>query len=180
MNGSWGEAFAIYCQMQQAGIQPDNFTFTFILKACAELLSLQEGKEIHGHIVKTGSELDVFVSNSLIYMYVKCGVVEHARRVFGRIPEKDVVSWNTMITGYAQNGHEVEALGFFNQMQLVEMKANLVNMVSVIQACTHLGVLLPGKSFHNHSIKSGFEADVFLRNSLIDMYAKCGDRKSVV
>eukprot|EP01018_Ginkgo_biloba_P031205 Gb_32921 [translate_table: standard] len=169
------DALVLYCQMQRTGIEPDKFTFPFVLKGCAGLSALEEGMEVHDHVVRTGFHLDVFVTTALVDMYAKCGSVEIARQLFDKMSEKDVVSWNAMIAGYAQNGHAKEALELFNQMRLANAVPNPVTMVSVVQACAHLTALQQGKCFHGYVVQRGFASDVFVWNSLVAMYAKCGN-----
>eukprot|EP01018_Ginkgo_biloba_P037431 Gb_29873 [translate_table: standard] len=173
-NGPWKETVTLYYQMLQEGIQPDNFTFRFVLKACGSLSALQEGKEIHYHVVRTGLESDIFVASALVHMYAKCGSVENARHVFDKLSTRDVVLWSSMIAGYAQNGHANEALTLFNQMQLSDVKPNSVTIVSVLPACACLGALQQGKWIHTYILRSGFDSDVSVCNSLVAMYAKCG------
>jgi pentatricopeptide repeat protein len=110
------EAITLYYQMQKEGIQPDNFTFPLVLKACATLLALEEGKEIHRHIVRMQLESDIYVGAALIDMYAKCGSIEDAREVFDKMPRRDVVSWNAMITGYAKCGKLEVARHLFDKM----------------------------------------------------------------
>eukprot|EP01018_Ginkgo_biloba_P011239 Gb_08863 [translate_table: standard] len=173
-NGPFDEALTLYYQMQQAGIQPDNFTFPFVLKACASLSALQEGKEIHYHIVRSGFESDVFVGNALIGMYSKCGSIGMARQLFEKMPKRNVVSWNVVIAGYCQNGLPSEALTLFHQMQVADVKPDSVTILSVLQACAHLEDLQQGKDIHDYIMKNKFELDVSVGNSLVAMYAKCG------
>eukprot|EP01018_Ginkgo_biloba_P019525 Gb_02229 [translate_table: standard] len=173
-NGPCEEALTLYCLMQRAGIQPDNFTYTFLLKACASLSALREGEEIHCHVAKNEFESDVFVGNSLVALYAKCRRIEFARQLFDKMPKRDVVTWNTMIAGYVQNGYATEALTLFNQMRESGMKFNLVTVVSVLPACAHLAALQQGKLIHAFIIQRGFESDVVIGTALIDMYAKCG------
>eukprot|EP01018_Ginkgo_biloba_P029405 Gb_03473 [translate_table: standard] len=173
-NGPCEETLSLYNQMQHAGIQPDKYTFPFLLKACSGLSALQEGKEIHDDIVRFGFESDAFVVNSLITMYTKCGSVEIGRQLFDKMCNRNGVSWNAMIAGYAQNGHAEEALALFHQMQLEDMVPSTVTMVSVLQACADLRALQQGKWIHDYISKRGFESNIFVANSLIAMYAKCG------
>eukprot|EP01018_Ginkgo_biloba_P004743 Gb_35534 [translate_table: standard] len=173
-NGLYEEALALYSQMQLAGVPPDKFTLPCVLNACAGLASLREGKAIHDHIVRIGFESDFFVGAALIDMYAKCGSVEDARQVFDKMFTRDVVSWNAMIGGYSQNGQRNEALTLFRQMLLGEVAPTSVTMVSVILACTHLGDLKQAKWIHDYVIRNGFASDVYVGNSLIAMYAKCG------
>eukprot|EP01018_Ginkgo_biloba_P030770 Gb_22711 [translate_table: standard] len=168
------DALALYKQMQHSGIQPDNFTYSFVLKACAGLSALQEGKEIHYHIIKSGQKSNVFVSTALIDMYAKCGSIELARQLFDKMSFKNVVSWSAMITGYAQNGHVNEALTLYRQMQLADLTPNSVTVVSFLSACAHSTALKQGKWIHGYIIKSGLESEVSVGNALLDMYAMCG------
>eukprot|EP01018_Ginkgo_biloba_P037440 Gb_29880 [translate_table: standard] len=172
--GYANEALAMFYQMQLAGMKPDSNTITSLLSACAHLGDLQRGKWIHDYIIRGGTKSDVFVENSLIGMYGKCGSVDDARRLFHKMFRRDVVSWNAMIAGYTQNGYASEAFTLFYQMQLVDITPDTVTMLSVLSACAQLGALHQGKWIHNHIVKRGFESDVSMGNSLVDMYAKCG------
>eukprot|EP01018_Ginkgo_biloba_P011244 Gb_34298 [translate_table: standard] len=173
-NGLCEETLSLYHQMQREGVQPDNFTFPFVLKACAALSALQEGKEIHDDIVRAGFESDVFVGNSLVAMYAKCGSIDLARHLFDKMPKRSVVSWNAMIAGYAQNGHANEALSLFHQMKLADVIPDKATIVSVLPACAELGDLQNGKDVHAYVIRNKFESDISVGNSLVAMYAKCG------
>jgi pentatricopeptide repeat protein len=172
-NGPCEEALKLYYRMKQAGVQPDNFTFPFLLKACASLSAVQEGKKVHEDIVGGGFESDVFVGSALIHMYAKCRSLENARQVFDKMCTRDVVSWNAMVAGYAQNGHPETVLRLFDEMRKEDVVPDWFTMVSVIQACTHLGALQQGMWIHDYITRSGFESDVFVGTALIDMYAKC-------
>eukprot|EP01018_Ginkgo_biloba_P019437 Gb_16587 [translate_table: standard] len=102
--------------MQRTGIRPDQFTFSSVLPACGHLATLKDGKEIHQSIIKSGFEYDVVVGSALVDMYVKCRKIEDARHVFDEIPQRNVVSWNTIIAGYAQSRLLDESLNLFQQM----------------------------------------------------------------
>jgi len=171
-NGLCEESLRLYYQMQQAGFHPDKFTFPFILKACAGLADLQKGKEIHKDIVGTEFEWDVHVGNALIHMYAKCGSIEDAREVFGKMCERNLVSWTTMFSGYVQNGLAEDALMLFHQMQLGNIAPDSVTMVSAIQACAHLGNLQRGQQLHGFVIRKGLDSDLNVQNSLVVMYGR--------
>ena len=87
--------------MYGSGEDPNKFTFPYVLKACVGLSALQEGKEVHGHVVRTRFHSDVFVATALVDMYAKSGNMEDARQVFDKMSDRDVVTWNAMIAGYA-------------------------------------------------------------------------------
>jgi pentatricopeptide repeat protein len=127
-NENYERAFELYHQMQRLGVEPDKFTFPLVLKACAGLSALQEGREIHYQIDRCGLDYDIFVVTALMDMYAKCGSIDSARQVFDKMSGRDVVSWNAMIAGYCQNGRPDEALVLFYWMQATGIKSNSVTM----------------------------------------------------
>jgi pentatricopeptide repeat protein len=160
--------------MQMERVESDLVTMVSIVPACANLSALQLGKWIHSYIIGSGFDLDVMVRTALIDMYAKCGSVDSAQQLFAKMSQRNVVSWNAMIAGYAQNGHANEALALFNEMQLQNLKPDSITMVSTLPACAFLSALQQGKRMHGYIIRSNFESDIVVCNSLIDMYAKCG------
>ncbi|XP_057835654.2 putative pentatricopeptide repeat-containing protein At3g01580 [Cryptomeria japonica] len=174
-NGHPTQALVMFNEMQLAGMMPDSFTIVSVLSACAHVVDLQQGKSIHDFIIRTGLESNVFVANSLIDMYAKCKNQDIARKMFDRMCTRDVVSWNAMISGYAQNGYANEALELFAEMQLGDVKPDAETMVSLLLACSNLGALQQGMWIHTYVIRRGLEFDVFVERALIDMYAKCGN-----
>jgi pentatricopeptide repeat protein len=173
-DGGFDETLRVYGKMHRAGVQPDNFTFPFLLKACTSLSALKEGKEIHQRIIRSGLESDVFVATGLVDMYAKCRSIEDARQVFEKMPERDLVSWTAMIGAYAQQGYADQALELFHEMQLLGMDSDEITLVSVLSACTHVGALQQGKWIHDCVVRRGFDGDVLVASALIDMYCKCG------
>ncbi|XP_031495582.1 pentatricopeptide repeat-containing protein At5g08305 [Nymphaea colorata] len=109
-------AISLYTQMLVAGVSPDNFTFPFVLKACARLLSPRLGEPVHVHVTKNGLELNIFIQNSLMHMYSSCGDITSARKVFDEMPHRNLVAWNTMVDGYAKCGDVGCARLLFDRM----------------------------------------------------------------
>eukprot|EP01018_Ginkgo_biloba_P026283 Gb_21965 [translate_table: standard] len=173
-HGRGEEAMALFYAMQEAGIKPNRFSFASVLTACASLEALEQGKQVHGYIIKTSFESNVCLESALVDMYCKCGVMIYARQVFDDMTERDTISWTVLITGYAQHDQGVEALQLFNQMQCVRMKPNQSTVAIVLKACASLAALDQGKQIHAFAIKSMFETNVFVGSALVDMYAKCG------
>eukprot|EP01018_Ginkgo_biloba_P007201 Gb_03579 [translate_table: standard] len=168
------EAWKLYCQMQRAGMELNQFTFASVLKACASIVALEEGKQVHVHIIKTGFHLDVFVGSALVDMYAKCRSLDDACHVFDKMPERNVVSWNAMIAGNAQNGNNEDALKLFCQMQQAGMIPSQFTFASVLSACASHEALEQGEGVHVVIIKVGLDLDVVVGSALVDMYAKCG------
>lgn len=169
--GLCNETFSLYTQMQQTGIRLDKFTFACVLGVCTDW---QQGKDIHEHIVRCGIEVDAHLGSALISMYGKRGCVKDARDVFDKISERDVVSWNTMIAGYAQNGLSLEALEVFREMESAGMKPDAFSIASVIPACGQLAALQQGQEIHGYAIRNGFESNAHVISALVAMYPKCG------
>ncbi|KAH9551846.1 hypothetical protein CY35_09G034700 [Sphagnum magellanicum] len=155
-------------------IIPDRITFVHVLSVCANLRALKEGRYIHAEIVQSDCESDVYVGSSLVDMYAKCGSIEGAWRVFNIMPTHDVVAWSAMILGHVKCGQGQKALELFDQMQQDGVEPDSVTFIGVVNACASVGVLDEGKRVHEQIIQSGCDADIYLCNSLVDMYAKCG------
>jgi pentatricopeptide repeat protein len=141
--GNGEEALKLFVLMLWKGMKPNQSTFTIVLSACANLATLKQGKQIQAQVIKTGFENDAFVGNSLIRMYGKCGS-EDAFQVFDKMPERDVVSWNAMLAGYAQQGLGKEAFQLFEQMKKTGTIPNEITFVSVLSACSHVGLVDEG------------------------------------
>nr|POE49634.1 pentatricopeptide repeat-containing protein [Quercus suber] len=169
----FGDLIEMYSRMQMAGVSPDCFTFPYLLKACCGLLALEMGWQVHGQIFRHGFELDVFVQNSLVAMYAKCSQIRHARMVFDGLYDRTIVTWTSIISGYAQNGEPIEALRIFSQMRQSNVKPDWIALVSVLRAYTDVEDLEQGKSVHGCVIKMGLEYEPDLLISLTAMYAKC-------
>ncbi|XP_057840750.2 pentatricopeptide repeat-containing protein At1g15510, chloroplastic [Cryptomeria japonica] len=171
--GFYEEALLLYYQMPLAGVKPDHYTFSCVLKACASLSALSHGLEIHAYVIRGGFESYNYVGNALVTMYGKCGVVKYAREVFDKIPKLDVISWNAIIKCYAEDGCFKEALELFAEMQRTGIQVDLTTMVTIVPLCARLGDLQRGKEIHGHSLRIGLWGDILAGNVLIDMYAKC-------
>ncbi|KAJ7534639.1 hypothetical protein O6H91_13G104000 [Diphasiastrum complanatum] len=168
------EALNLYEQMKQAGVQPTIVTYVVLLKACASIAALEQGKQLHLDIIQSGFELNVIVGSTLVDMYAKCGRIEDAHQVFSNMHEQDVVSWTAIITGYAQQGLGKEALDLYKQMKQEGVQPDTVTYLVLLKACASIPSLEQGKQLHLDIIKSGFESDVIVGSTLVDMYAKCG------
>ncbi|XP_059641928.1 pentatricopeptide repeat-containing protein At4g21065-like [Cornus florida] len=173
--GRFRRSLELYRMMMEKGQRPDKFAFPFALKSCAGLSDMQMGKLIHQHLVCCGCSNDLFVNAALVDMYAKCGDIEAARLVFDKMAVRDLVSWTSMISGYAHNGYSTETLEFFDLMRGSGVKPNRVSILSVLLACSNLGALRKGQWLHNYVIKTGFESDILVATSIMDMYAKCGN-----
>lgn len=156
-------------------VMPDSFVLSVVLRACAKVASLSYGRQIHGYVLKRIGLIDSFVENALLNMYISCGSLVDADVVFAKIKRPDVVAWSLILSGYVKNGLEKESLKIFFNMILVGVRPDVFIFSIVIGACAHLNCMELGVQLHCYTIKTGFESIVFLANSLMDLYAKCGD-----
>ncbi|XP_057805095.1 putative pentatricopeptide repeat-containing protein At5g52630 [Salvia miltiorrhiza] len=174
-NGLGEKALLAFHEMQALGVKGNEFTFPSVLKACANTTNFVLGKQVHGIVVVAGFESDVFVANTLVLMYAKCGSILDSRRLFGDIPERNVVSWNALLTCYTQSDLFGKAMGLFQEMIVGGIRPDEYSLSTVLNAATGLGDIGQGKKIHGHLIKLGYEGDPFSLNALVDMYAKGGD-----
>eukprot|EP00249_Psilotum_nudum_P035121 c55140_g1_i1 orf=356-739(+) len=123
--------------MGQQGTRADFDTYMLLLQGCIDMRSLAEGRQVHAHVIESGFKSNIFMMNSLVNMYCKCGSTDLAREVFDNMPRRDVISWNTMITGYTHHGQDIEALTLFLQMQQERMNPDNFTFVSILKACAN-------------------------------------------
>eukprot|EP01018_Ginkgo_biloba_P013032 Gb_17734 [translate_table: standard] len=173
-NGQEVESLRFFCQMQQAGVKPNQFTIASVLGACASLAALQQGKQAHAHIIKSKFQSDVRVQNALVTMYAKCGITKNAFQVFDKMPERDTVSWSAMVAGCAQNGHDEESLKILCQMLRTGIQPNQFTFASALGACGSMAALEQGKQLHAAIIKNECELAICVENALVTMYSECG------
>ncbi|KAJ7968737.1 Pentatricopeptide repeat-containing protein [Quillaja saponaria] len=178
--GNYGESILIFNKMQKLGIEGNSYTFSCILKSLASLGKVEEGKRIHGYLHKLGFGSNNTVVNSLVAFYFKCGRVQSAHKLFDGLSDRDVISWNSMISGYVLNGFPENGLQFFREMLCLGITVDLASIVNALVACANIGIVSLGKGFHAYGIKSCFDIDVMFRNTLLDMYSKCGDLDSAI
>lgn len=141
-NGLCDEGIRLFRRMLAAGMSPRPVTFSSLMPACAHMTTLHLGKEIHGVVIRSSFDGNVFVASALLDMYAKCGCIGAARRIFDGMSSPDMVSWTAMIMGYALHGPAGEALALFQRMEAEEkVKPNAVAFVAVLTACSHAGLV---------------------------------------
>lgn len=172
-------AVNLYNEMRLNRVAANRYTYPFVLKACASMEDMKKGQPIHGHIIKSGLDLDLFVGNSLVHFYAKCKEIENAKIVFDGMHEKDIVSWNALISGYTGNGHVTEALFLFRVMLRHTVCApDIATLVGILPACAQTADIQQGMWVHAYIIKLNMEVNCNLGSGLISMYAHCGRLKA--
>ncbi|KAI4307683.1 hypothetical protein L6164_030845 [Bauhinia variegata] len=173
-NGYSKEALLLYSDMLSRYVRPGNFAFSLALKSCADMSHSLVGRAVHAQIIKHDEEIDQVVNNSLFRFYLVCGCFDEALKVFEVMPERNVVSWNTLIAGLVNQDKVFETFDTFRVMQKEGIRFSWVTLTTVLTICARVTALHSGKEVHAQIVKSRKRADVPLINSLMDMYAKCG------
>ena len=172
-NGLYKDALEAFQFMHSSlPINPDSITLVSILSACGNLNLQLLGKSIHCMILKQLLASNLRVKNALLAMYLRYGDTKSAELVFYSMGDKNLCSWNCMISGFVQNNKGWRALQFYQKME--DCVPNETSIVGIICACTQLGGYQLGKSIHGHVVRSGLQKDIFISASLVDMYCKCG------
>nr|TKS07962.1 phosphoglycerate/bisphosphoglycerate mutase family protein [Populus alba] len=160
---------------EEVGTSVDSVAMISVLSACSRVSNKAVSEGVHGVAIKVGLDKVMGVENTLLDAYAKCGEVSLSRKVFDDMAEKDVVSWNSMIAVYAQNGLSTDAFEVFHGMlKAGGGKYNEVTLSTLLLACAHEGALRVGMCLHDQVIKMGYVNNVIMATSIIDMYCKCG------
>ncbi|KAK9124346.1 hypothetical protein Sjap_013948 [Stephania japonica] len=144
------------------------FTFSSVLRVCDGLETL---RQLHSGIVTFGLDSNVFVWSASIDVYAKWGELGDGFCVFNEMVTGDLIVWNSIVGGFAQNGRGEEALDLFKMMRGSGFPVNQASLTSVLTACTGLALLELGRQVHAHVMK--LESDLIPNNALLDMYFKC-------
>lgn len=174
----WGESFGLFSDMLWTGLaSPTEPTYASMINACGVVGTLEHGKIIHGKIIKDRLPDMTRIDNSLVTFYAKCGNLEDANKMFETLSQKNVVSWNAIISGHEQNGDNKVAINLFRRLLESDsfVKPNRITFLCVLSAISAVSDLKNGGEVHAHIIRLGIEHDTSIGNSLVTMYAKCGE-----
>lgn len=172
------ESLGCIVRMQYDDIEPDAITMVSLLPSCSQLSNLSQGRSIHGAALRRGFLPHLVLETSLVDMYAKCGDLESAERVFSQMTERNLVSWNTMINAHILNDQILEAVELFLDLQEKGPKPDIYTISSIVSAFSSLGLLQQARQIHAYAVKSGYSSSTFILNSIIYLYAKCGDLRT--
>ncbi|ONK66610.1 uncharacterized protein A4U43_C06F10140 [Asparagus officinalis] len=175
LSGLWGvNGLQFVLEMNRSGVSFDAVSFTLAISFSADLYEVGFGRQIHCLVFRSGFDSDVFVGNSLITMYLRNGCVEDARKVFDEKPNRDLVSWNALISGLTQEGdYGHEAIRVFIEMvSREEFRLDHVSLASVVSACGQERMFDLGCQVHCFAMKVGLDEHVSVANVLMSMYQK--------
>ncbi|CAN1280610.1 Pentatricopeptide repeat-containing protein At5g19020, mitochondrial [Linum perenne] len=169
------EAVAAFKQMRNAGVLPNEVTLASLISACSSSGGVWNCRMLHELVIKMLFDQLVLVSTNLLRMYCHCSSLVHlAQDIFDRIPQKDVVSWGTIIDGYVRVEKLNEALLMYRSMICTGVEASDVMMVDLVSACRKALAIREGQQLHNILVKRGFDCYDFIQVTITHLYAACG------
>ncbi|XP_073002287.1 pentatricopeptide repeat-containing protein At2g44880 [Typha latifolia] len=186
---SWNVMIGGYCQNRQSQqalelfrelqsnscpFELDEVTFVSVIPAISDSGAIDLGRWIHNCARRKRLDQRTNVATALVDMYAKCGDVCEAKRVFDRMPCKEIASWNAMINGFAVNGHAKEALDVFEEMQRNRISPNAVTMIGVLSACSHAGLVDEGKRWFREMELLKIDRKIEHYGCMVDLLGRSG------
>ncbi|KAL3530788.1 hypothetical protein ACH5RR_010110 [Cinchona calisaya] len=170
------EALTCFSKMRQAGVGVDIFTYASVLKAIGIFSALEEGQKIHSLVIKGGYASNICVQNGLVSMFARCGHLSDANKVFSLMDKHDLISWNSLLSGYAHHGYCVEAITMFEEMRRSSVKPNLTTFLIVLSACSHFGLMDKGLEYFELMKNDNSLPPPNLEHyaCVVDMYGRAG------
>ncbi|TVU30275.1 hypothetical protein EJB05_21885, partial [Eragrostis curvula] len=169
------EALGVYTELRRQGIEPNEFTFSSMIKGCAMQALLEQGVQLHAQVIKTNLIGDSFVGSTLVHMYGKCGLISLSLQLFSEIECHTEIAWNAIINVYALHGHGREAIKAFDRMVSSSIRPNSITFVSLLTACSHAGLVDEGlKYFYSMKDAHDIQPKEEHYSCIIDMYSRAG------
>ncbi|XP_022744125.1 pentatricopeptide repeat-containing protein At2g17210 [Durio zibethinus] len=173
--GKPDEAVRVFSEMSKTQEKPTVITIINLLEACSVSAELRRSKWAHGVAIRRDMAADVAVATAIVDMYSKCGAIDTSRKVFDKMPQKNVVSWSAMVAAYGMNGLPREALALLPEMKLQGLKPNSVTTLSALSACSHGGLIDEGFTFLKSMVNEYGIVPVLEHYScVIDMLGRAG------
>ncbi|WOL15731.1 pentatricopeptide repeat-containing protein [Canna indica] len=164
----------LFSLMRQAMIEPNDITFVSVLSVCTSSAYLGFGRSIHSLEFQMGFDCYVHVSNALISMYAKCGSMKEAYYVFEHMPWRDLISWNSIISGFSQYGLTEKAVDLLNQMDSQNLTPDAISYLCVLSSCRHAGLVEQGRVCFDLMIKRGLNPELDHYSCIVDLLGRAG------
>ncbi|CAK9174992.1 unnamed protein product [Ilex paraguariensis] len=169
--GLYSNAIGLFLKMRDLGIEPNGFVIASLLTACNRSMDMvYEGLQIHGLVLQNGLLYDVFVGTALLHFYGVYGCASSAQTLFGEMPQRNVVTWTSLMVSYSNNGDPMEVIDIYLQMRCEGVSSNQNTFSTVIAACGSIEDEFLGHQVLGHVIKSGLEANISVANSIVSMF----------
>lgn len=177
-NGRPEDALELFQRMKTQYCEPNEITLVSILSACGQIGSIEIGENIGKYVENQRNAFSLHVGSALVDMYAKCGNINRARMVFDKMPQKDVVTWNSMIRALALNGFAKDAIRLFERMKEQNFKPTDITFLAVLTACTHAGFVDLGlRIFNCIKLEHNIDPEIEHYACVVDLYCKAGRLK---
>ncbi|XP_054809351.1 pentatricopeptide repeat-containing protein At2g13600-like [Prosopis cineraria] len=169
------KGFEVFKYMHKLGLVPDSFTFMGLLGFCTESNDLRTGMSLHCQTIKLKLDSTPLIGNVIMAMYAKSNFIEEVEKAFRVIIDKDVISWNTIISAFSHSSDQTRCLEFFREMRNESSaRPDYFTFASILAACASNASILLGKQIHAYLIRAREYQDIGVSNALVSMYAKSG------
>ncbi|KVH95875.1 pentatricopeptide repeat-containing protein At1g03540 [Cynara cardunculus var. scolymus] len=169
--GDFDTVIELFRQMEEI----DLYSFGTIIRACAGLAAVRQGKEVHCQYLRKHGYRYVIIESALIDLYAKCGCIDFASRLFQQMQIRNLITWNSIISGFARNGRGLDAIRMFNDMIKEGMKPNSISFIGVLFACSHAGLVNEGRGYFTlMNRKYGIEAEIAHYSCMVDLLGRAG------
>ncbi|CAL9216062.1 unnamed protein product [Arabidopsis halleri] len=174
--------FGVYRRMELEGVAKNGLTYCYLIRGCSNDRLLYVGKQLHSLVIRSGWDIsNIFVANALVDYYSSCGDLSGSKKSFNAVPEKDVISWNSIVSVCADYGSVLDSLDLFSKMQFWGKRPSIRSFMSFLNFCSRNSDIQSGKQIHCSVLKTGFDvSSLHVQSALIDMYGKCNDIESSV
>ncbi|XP_074566044.1 putative pentatricopeptide repeat-containing protein At5g52630 [Curcuma longa] len=169
---------AALAELQPPGV--NDFTYSCVIRVCSTTTLLELGSSIHGHCFKTSFDSSTFVGSSLISLYSKCGIAEHAYKLFDEMPQRNLGAWNAILIASAQHGHTRAAFARFREMKSAGFAPNFITFLCLLTACSHAGLVDDGKRYFASMAEHGIEAGPQHYAAVADLLSRAGRIREAV
>ncbi|KAG9446509.1 hypothetical protein H6P81_012637 [Aristolochia fimbriata] len=169
------DAISLFRRMLKSGTQPNGFTYSSVLSACARVGALTCGEWVHNMMVEEGIHLNFILASALIDLYSKCGRIKIAVEIFNVVQREDVSVWNSMITGFAIHGFGFNAIETFSRMNEENVKPDSITFVGILAACSHCGLVEEGRIYFD-TMKHMYKIEPILEHygAMVDLLSRAG------
>ncbi|KAH7315734.1 hypothetical protein KP509_21G062900 [Ceratopteris richardii] len=173
----WREVTHVYHLMVENGVEPDHFAYVSLFKACSSIQNLNLGQALHDEVKQRGLTSNLYIANSILSMYGRCGSMKEAEVFFCDMKQHNIISWNAMLSGYLEHGQPVQALLLYRQIHAEAVQPNELTFLMAIKACClketeNFDGFAVGEALHADACKKEFTSNLLVASTLMCLYGK--------
>ncbi|KAE9461399.1 hypothetical protein C3L33_06687, partial [Rhododendron williamsianum] len=174
------DALALLTKMKLEGFRVDSVTVINILPACVNIGALEQVKNLHGYSIKCALDSFVSLNTALLISYAKCGCIEMARKLFDdeEVDNKDIITWNSMISAYSKHGDWFHCRELYSQMKQSKVKPDHVTFLGLLTSCVNSGFVEEGRECFKEMTETYFcQPNQEHYASMVDLLGRSGHVK---